>query len=137
MEDELSECGSQPSSQIQMVAPIQLVPSSANQMSLTTASTEQIIHHQAAPHLLPATGAAIMPTESNIASNTTPIQHQIQQQQSLTEGKFNDYCYSNSIIISPKEIRNILEEYDYFTRITDTIPFAFQNYFCLNLIYCF
>ena len=110
MEDELSECGSQPSSQIQMVTPIQLVPSSANQMSLTTANTEQIMHHQT-PHLIPATATAIMPTESNIASNTAPIQHQIQQQQSLTEGKFNDYCFSNSIIISPKQIRDFLKEY--------------------------
>lgn len=83
MEEELSECGSQPSTQMQMVPPIQMVPATSASpqptMALPAATSEQIVHQQT-PHLMPVTGiATIMPIDGvSLTPNATP-QHQIQQ----------------------------------------------------------
>ena len=92
MEEELSECGSQPSTTMQMVPqPIQMVPAAAP-MPLPTAaaaSNEQILQQQQqTPHMIPVTtGGAIMPIDSSLTPQTTP-QHQVQQQPTVTGGKF-------------------------------------------------
>lgn len=95
MEEELSECGSQPSTTMQMVPqPIQMVPAAAPMPlpSTAAANNEQILQQQQqTPHMIPVTtGGAIMPIDNSLTPQTTP-QHQVQQQQqqtTVTGGKF-------------------------------------------------